>query len=537
MVETKSPLSRGLAQGGCLRNRLETKVLGRDKICAVVAAADAQSMLRQLRAALRETRTVELRLDWLRDGSEIGRFLKRLPAAPRGAILLATCRRRSAGGRFAGSIAGQIAHLNEAIAAGCQWFDLEIETVRQCPPELLQVLLAGGRQLTSAHFFDRMPNNLQRVADELAQGRSDAIKIAAHCDSLRDAQKIFALAGKRKNIVAIPMGDSALPARLLAVREGSAFTYAPVENVTAPGQVSLDEMKRVYRLDRLTRRTRVYGVIGDPIAHSLSPQMHNAAFEVRRLDAVYLPFLVRDLRDFLDSVEPLGIHGFSVTLPHKEKILRHLDGCDPLAAKIGAVNTVVVRGGGKLYGYNTDYIGVLRSLERRIALRGSRVLILGAGGAARAVAFALSQSGAIPCIAARKPERAKALARAAGGEAIPWAQIRHEFFDAIVNATPVGMLPDVATSPLDARELNCRLVFDTIYRPSMTKLLRLAKKRGIETVSGVEMFVAQGSAQFEIWTGERAPLEAMRRVVALALDREKASAPQRTSKAKSRTAR
>jgi len=537
MVEAKSPLFRGLAQGGNLLNRLETQVLGRDKICAVVAAADAPSMRRQLLAALRETRTIELRLDWLRDAAEIRRFLKRLPPGPRGSIFIATCRRREAGGKFAGTIAEQLAHLAEAFSSGCQWYDLEIETVRQCPPELLQVLLAGGRQLTSAHFFDGMPKNLQRVASELSRGKSDAIKIAAHCNSLREALKIFALARKHKNVVAVPMGEVALPARLLAVREGSAFTYAPVEHATAPGQVSLDALKRVYRLDKLTRRTDVYGVIGDPVAHSLSPQLQNAGFQARRLDAVYLPFLVRDLRDFVDSIEPLGIHGFSVTLPHKEKILRYLDGCDPLAAKIGAVNTVVARGGGKLYGYNTDYVGVLRSLESRIPLRGSRVLIVGAGGVARAVAFALAQSGAIPCIAARKPERAKALARAAGGDAIPWGQIRREFFDAIVNATPVGMHPNTGSSPLEARELNCRLVFDTIYRPTMTKLLQLAERRGIEIVSGVEMFVAQGTAQFEIWIGERAPVEAMRRAVISALDCTEESGPLRKPQKKSRAAR
>ncbi len=512
-------------------------MLGRDKICAVVASADAESMRRQLRAALRETGTVELRLDWLATDAEISRFLSRLRSVPRRATFIATCRRREAGGKYTGTMAAQLAHLAQAIAAGCEWYDLEIETVRKCPPELLQVLLSQGRQLTSAHFFHRMPKNLERVARELSRGRSDAIKIAAQCNSLRDARKIFALAQNRKKIVAVPMGDVALPARLLAVREGSAFTYAPVQNATAPGQVSLDEIKSVYRLDRLTRRTQVYGVIGDPIAHSLSPQIQNAAFQARRLDAVYLPFLVRDLRDFADSIGPLGIRGFSVTLPHKEKILRHLDGCDPLAAKIGAVNTVVVRSGGKLYGYNTDYVGVLRSLERRIPLRGSRVLILGAGGAARAVAFALAQSGAIPCISARRPARAKALARAAGGEAIAWARIRREFFDAIVNATPVGMHPHTADSPLEPRELNCRLVFDTIYRPRMTKLLQLAARRGIETVSGVEMFVAQGAAQFEIWTGQRAPSEVMRRAVLRALDREEASAAKSKSERKSRPAR
>jgi 3-dehydroquinate dehydratase/shikimate dehydrogenase len=316
------------------------------------------------------------------------------------------------------------------------------------------------------------------------------------------------------------MGDVALPARLLALREKHGFAYAPVETATAPGQISLDETKHVYRANSFDRSTRVFGVIGDPIGHSLSPVMQNAGFEARRMNAVYLPFLVRDLKDFLDSVGPLGIRGFSVTLPHKERIVGRLDGCDPLAARIGAVNTVVVRGGGKLYGYNTDYVGVLRTLERRMPLRGSRVLIVGAGGAARAVAFALVQAGASVCVCARRPERARSLARAVGGEAIARARLRREFFDAIVNATPVGMHPQVGRSPLDARELNCRLVFDTIYRPRQTRLLQLAARHGIETVSGVEMFVAQGAAQWEIWTGERAPAEAMRRAVVQALTRE-----------------
>ena len=159
-------------------------------------------------------------------------------------------------------------------------------------------------------------------------------------------------------------------------------------------------------------------------------------------------------------------------------------------------------------------------------LRGSRVLILGAGGAARAVAFALAQAGAAVCVCARRPEMAKALARAVGGEAIARKRLRQEFFDAIVNATPVGMHPALNQSPLEASELNCRLVFDTIYRPRDTKLLQLAARRGIETVSGVEMFVAQGTAQWEIWTGERAPVEPMRRAVLAALQQtNKAASP------------
>jgi 3-dehydroquinate dehydratase / shikimate dehydrogenase len=298
---------------------------------------------------------------------------------------------------------------------------------------------------------------------------------------------------------------------VLAPREGSAISYAPVENATAPGQVSLEQLNGRYGADRLSRRTRVYGIVGNPVAQSLSPVIQNAAFQARHMNAVYVPFLVRDLRAFLGAIKPLGIAGFSITIPHKQAILRYLDECDPLAARIGAVNTVVVRGGGKLYGYNTDYVGVLRALEPRMALRGSRVLILGAGGAARAVAFALAQDGAAVSVCARRPKMAAALAKAVGGQAISRSRLRREFFDAIVNATPVGMYPHAQESPLEARDLNCRLVFDTIYRPRETKLLRLAGSRGIATVSGFEMFVAQGTAQFEIWTGRRAPQKVMRK--------------------------
>ena len=511
-------------------------MLGRDKLCAVVAAPDARSMERQLAQALLETRTVELRLDWLSDDGEIIDFLARLATHPPTATLIATCRRREAGGRYRGTVAKQLIHLADAVGVGCAWYDLEIETLRRCPAELVDVLLGGGKQLASAHFFRGMPESLPRIAAELMRYRPDAIKIAAQCDSLADSRKLLAFARKQRNIVAVPMGDMALPARFLALRGKGAFAYAPVENATAPGQISLEEMKRVYRAARFDARTRVYGVIGNPIGHSLSPVMQNAGFVARRVNAVYLPFLVRDLEDFLGSIEPLGIRGFSVTLPHKERLLSRLDGCDPLAARIGAVNTVVVRGGGKLYGYNTDYVGVLRSLERRLPLRGSRVLIVGAGGAARAVAFAIAQAGAAVCVCARRDARAKSLARAVGGEAVARARLRREFFDAIVNATPVGMYPPAGRSPLEANELNCRLVFDTIYRPRLTRLLQLAAGRGIETVSGVEMFVAQGTAQWEIWTGERAPVKAMRDAVVHALTLEEKSGG-KDSAGKKRTTR
>jgi 3-dehydroquinate dehydratase/shikimate dehydrogenase len=504
-------------------------LFGRDKICAVVAATDAKGMLRQLRRAVRRTRAVELRLDWLRNQREVVRFLSGLRCQPWRATLVATCRRRDAGGKFSRNIAEQLAVLRLAVESGCSWVDLEIESARKLRRGALRAILGRGRAMISFHNFQRTPRNLGAIVRRLERAGGDVVKIATQCETIADSLRVLGLArsGKpggrrgRRRLVVVPMSEAGLPARILALRAGSALAYAPVENATAAGQVTLEEMKQLYRADNLNSRTRVYGVIGDPVSHSLSPRMQNAAFRSRGINAVFVPFRVRELRDFLGAIAPLGIVGFSVTLPHKQRVLRYLDDCDPLAAAIGAVNTVVVRGGGKLFGYNTDYVGVLRALECRIPLRGSRALIYGAGGAARAVAFALAQGGAVVCICARRMERARALARAVGGEAIPRARLRREYFDAIVNATPVGMHPDADESPLKALELNCRLVFDTIYRPLETKLLRLAKRRGIETVSGLEMFLAQGMAQFEIWTGERAPAGVMRRAVIKALGGEK----------------
>src|ERR1700693_2282306 len=495
-------------------------MISEDRICALVAAERSSQLWKQLKQALRHTRTVELRLDWLLTDQEILTFLRRLARTRVRATLIATCRRRQAGGRYRGRIANQLLILAEAIRAGCVWCDLEIEGASKCPPEVLDVLLAGSRRIASAHFFGASPANWQRVLADLRSTNPDAIKIAATCDSLKAGLRLFRLARAKRNTVVIPMGDVVLPLRCLALREGSSLCYAPVENATAPGQVSLTNAKELFRIDQITRKTSVYGVIGNPIAHSLSPQLQNAGFQARKINAVYFPFLVHDLRDFLAAVKPLGIRGFSVTLPYKQEILRHLDSCDPLASAIGAVNTVVVTSAGNLYGYNTDYIGVLRSLQERVTLSQSRVLILGAGGAARAVAFALAQSGASVCICARRPNEAMKLARAVGGREGPRSRLKSEFFDAIINSTPIGMYPKTENSPLSARDLNCRLVFDLIYRPVTTKLLQLASRRGIETVSGLEMFLATGIAQWERWTGQRAPAAAMRKAVLDALRTE-----------------
>jgi 3-dehydroquinate dehydratase / shikimate dehydrogenase len=502
---------------------------GIGRICAVVAASTAVEMAAQVRAAVRETPTVELRLDWLRSDAERARFLLWLGKhRPRGATFLATCRRREGGGRFSGDIAAELHWLVQAREAGCLWCDLEVETLRKLPEGSIRGFCLPPRILLSVHDF--------RCTPKFADGRFirlprlhevDALKIAAFARTLTESLQLLGLPRSPKglpsaarNPVLVPMGEEAQPARILALREGSSLAYAPVADATAPGQVSLHDMKHLYRAHKLTHKTKIFAVIGDPIGHSLSPLLHNSGFIARKTDAVYLPFLVRNLSDFLNVARELGIRGFSVTLPHKVKILRHLATCDPLAAEIGAVNTVVVQRDGSLHGSNTDCLGVLRALEKKFQLKGSRILIFGAGGSARAAAFGLSRAGAAVTICARREYAARELARVVGGEVVPRRALRTEFFDAVLNATPVGMYPGAAISPLEPRELHCRIVMDLIYRPQKTQLLKLAARKGIATVSGVEMFLAQGIAQWEIWIKQRAPEATMRRAVLAALRAE-----------------
>ena len=501
------------------------------RVCAVAAASTAAEMARLVRAGLRETPTIELRLDWLRNDTERSSFLHWLKRnKPRGATFLATCRRREGGGKLRAGVQAELYWLKEARQAGCSWCDLEIETVRELQgrslPEgqSLRDLELPRRILLSLHDFAGTPSS-KRSFGPVEHSEADAVKIAAYSETVVDSLSLLRLARNPRlfQLVAVPMGEVGLPARILALREGSALAYAPIGKATAPGQVSLYALKHLYRAHELTRRTRVYGVIGDPVGHSLSPLLHNTGFIARGIDAVYLPFLVKDLRDFLKAVPEFGMRGFSVTIPHKQSILKYLREIDPLAAEIGAVNTVVVRRNGSLFGCNTDYLGILRALEKKLELSGSRVLIFGAGGVARAAAFALAKAGAQVGICARREKLARELARAVGGEAVPRRALKSETIDAILNATPIGMHPHDGISPLSPHELNCRVVMDLINRPQRTQLLKLAARKGIATISGVEMFVPQGVAQWELWTGQHAPESAMRKAVLEALRAEENS--------------
>ena len=493
---------------------------GVSRICGVAAAPTAGQLRHLLAEALRETPTVEVRLDWLSNDRERHAFLNWLRLhRPAKTQIIATCRRRVGGGEFSGDAGAELFWLMKAKDAGCAWCDLEMETLRELPGKTVEGYAVPDKVLLSMHDFRRTPKFPKRLAAP-ARGGASAIKAAAMARTLEDAARTLRLARHSRDVVAVAMGEVGLPARVLALREGSALAYASVAAATAPGQIPLGDLKHLYRAHELTRATRVYGVIGDPVGHSLSPLLHNTGFIAAKQDAVLLPFLVENLRDFIKILPDFGVRGFCVTIPHKQSIFKYLDDLEPLAEKIGAVNTVSVRRDGSLYGSNTDYLGLLRAVEKRIKLRESRVVIYGAGGAARSAAFAVEHAGAHVLICARRPEAAKQLAKAVGGEAIPRSALRTEKFDVLLNATPIGMYPQEKVSPLAAAELNCSLVMDLIYRPMRTKLLKLAASRGITAVSGMDMFVAQGIAQWEHWMGRKAPASRMRDAVLRALKNE-----------------
>jgi 3-dehydroquinate dehydratase/shikimate dehydrogenase len=318
------------------------------------------------------------------------------------------------------------------------------------------------------------------------------------------------------NIIGICMGDAGIISRVLGLRAGSTFTFAAATQgeETGPGQIAARTLIETYRIDQVDAATKVYGVAGNPIKSSLSPVMMNTAFRRETVNAVYLALQATKVNDLLKLVQEIPIQGLSITMPHKQEIMEHLENTDPLSAKIGACNTVLRAQDGKLYGFNTDVAGIVGPLEKRMSLKGAKALVLGAGGAARAAVFGLRDRGAEVFILNRTPETAQKLARQSGSKTIKKDVVAKTAFDVVINATPIGMAGQKAAQMLDAKDLaNVKLIFDLVYNPIETPLIRLARQQGIPFITGVEMFVQQGARQFEIWTGKPAPEEEMLRVV------------------------
>jgi 3-dehydroquinate dehydratase/shikimate dehydrogenase len=327
------------------------------------------------------------------------------------------------------------------------------------------------------------------------------------------------------------MGEQGIVSRILGVRAGSVFTFAAAaaDEKTAPGQMTAQQLRSTYRIDQVDAATKVYGVVGDPVSHSLSPAIMNAALRRENVNGVFLALPTKSLKDLLACVREIPIHGLAITMPYKEEILPFLDNTDPFTAKIGACNTVVRSQDGKLYGFNTDTSGVVRPLEQRMTLQDARVLVLGAGGAARAAVFGLKERGAQVFILNRNVAAAQKLARQAKARTVKRGDLKRLDFDVIINATPVGM-GNTRESPLAEDEIRSRYVFDMVYDPAETRFLQLGKERGAQVIAGAEMFVHQAARQFEIWTGKPAPREDMLRIVKLALEERAAASDGNRSK-------
>jgi 3-dehydroquinate dehydratase / shikimate dehydrogenase len=503
------------------------------RVCVAVIGSDPNEMAEKAELLVRDNPFLEFRLDYLsKPGLALPRIKRFLESYP-GTVVIATCRRVASGGKFRGSIASQLDILGKAVGAGCQLVDIELQTANKCKPELLQKLRTRAALILSFHDF-RATKKLDETLEKMLAYPADFYKIVSTATTLADNVtmiKFLAREGDRHSLVGMCMGEQGIISRVLGVRAGSVFTFASAiaGEETAPGQVTAQDLRNVYRIDRVDVATRVYGVVGDPIAHSLSPAIMNAAFRRENVNAVYLALHAKTLKDLLTCVREIPIHGISVTMPYKEAILPHLDNTDSHTTKIGACNTVVRAQDGKLYGFNTDASGIVRPLERRLnTLENARILVIGAGGAARAAVFGLKERGCEVYILNRSAAPAKKLAHQARARLMKRADLKKTSFDVIINATPVGM-GNTRETPLQDKEINARYVFDMVYDPAETRLLKLAKERGAQIIPGIEMFAHQAARQFEIWTGKPAPWDEMLRVVLLALQERTARAPNRNA--------
>jgi 3-dehydroquinate dehydratase/shikimate dehydrogenase len=503
------------------------------RVCVPVFGSDAAQLIEKAESIVRDNTFIEFRLDYIaRPALALSRIKEFTEFHPH-VTVIATCRRAASGGKFQGSIAAQVEILAKAAAAGCQVIDIELQTAIRLKPAQLDKLRSKAAIILSFHDF-HATQKLDETLKKMASYPADFYKIVGTARSLSDNVTMMKFLEKHRDehpLIGLCMGEQGIISRVLGVRAGSVFTFGALtaDEKTAPGQVTAQELRSTYRIDQVDVATKVFGVAGDPIAHSLSPAIMNAALRRENVNGVFLGLHAKSLKDLLACVREIPIQGLAITMPYKQEIIPHLDNTDPATSKIGACNTVV-RSDGKLYGFNTDTSGVVRPLEQRMTLQDARILVLGAGGAARAAVFGLKDRGAQLFILNRSLPAAQKLARQAKARTIKRADLKRLDFDVIINATPVGM-GNTRESPLNADEIKAQYIFDMVYDPAETKLLRLAKERGAQVIAGSEMFVHQAARQFEIWTGKPAPREDMLRIVQLALaERTVAHAPEKSRK-------
>ncbi len=505
------------------------------KICVAIIGSTPAEMVERATEAVRENTFLEFRLDYLATPLTALPKLKQFLGEHSEVTAVATCRRVATGGKFKATIAAELEVLEKAASSGFHLVDLELQTAEALKRGQLDKLRAHGAALIISYHDFAATKDLDGIFERIRPYEPEFIKVVSTAKMLADNVTMMRFLERTRDmasVVGICMGEQGIISRVLGLRAGSVFTFASAHSgeETAPGQVTARSLEETYRIDHLDAATKIYGVAGNPIKHSLTPLMMNTAFRRETVNGICLALQATKLSDLLTLVREVPISGFAVTMPLKEEILKHLEKTDPLSEKVGACNTVVRSQEGKLYGFNTDVGAIIRPLERRLQLKGAKVLVLGAGGAARAAVFGLKDKGAEVFVLNRTPEAAQKLARQAKAKTFKRDQLAKSSFDVIINATPSGMHGVKPQSILEPKEINARVVFDLVYNPIDTPFIRMAREKNIPVITGVEMFVQQGARQFEIWTGKPAPEEEMLRVVVHALRQQAEIAKQASGK-------
>jgi 3-dehydroquinate dehydratase/shikimate dehydrogenase len=483
----------------------------------VTADPPLEAQIRAARAAGADL--VELRVDRIGDVAAVGKTLLQ----PRILPLMVTVRSAAEGGAWTADESARTALLEQLAGFRPEYIDIELATWRR-DAELrrrIDALRPAISLIVSHHDLGGTPAQLDSIFDDLAATEPEVIKAVFTPRDATDAWRVLAQLERRaahSQVIALVVGEAGLATRVLARKFGGFCTFASLEpeQQSAVGQPTVAELRGPYHWQRIDAETRIYGVVGWPVAHSLSPAVHNAAFAAAGINAVYFPLPVRpeatDFGAFMEQATAtpgLAVSGLSITLPHKENALGWLDShrflSSPEARTCGAVNTLVRSADGAWHGHNTDGVGALAALRavprlQAAGLRGRRVAVLGSGGAARAIVAALLAEGCEVTVYARSARRGKKLAQDLGGKQDAWtARARHNA-EILINCTPVGMWPDVDQIPVSPEALRPEMVvFDVVYRPAETLLLRTARERGCTVVSGEAMFKAQAAAQFELW--------------------------------------
>ena len=495
------------------------------KICISVCAETSEKLIEQIKCAAPTADVIELRFDCLEkiECEKLSNELKQVRRSFKGKFL-ATLRPSEQGGKKNLTLAERKEFwFNSGVSEFVNWADFEseipIENTSRHSAKVFE------KVIKSFHDFKQVPANLDEIYERAATN-SETLKIALQTDDITDTIAVWKLLerakSEHKQIIPIAMGEAGKWTRILGLAHGAPMTYAALDagSETAPGQISAKDLIETYLVKKLSPQTDVYGIIGYPVAHSLSPFMHNAAFKSQNIDAVYIPFEVKNLDEFIRrfvksetrEIE-LNFKGFSVTIPHKTAIIKHLDFIDETAKKIGAVNTIKIEND-KLYGYNTDAEGFIEPLKNCYGdLSDAKIAVFGAGGAARACVYALEKENAHVTIFARDVEKARKLTGDFKVQSSKF-KVRNESyknFDIVVNTTPLGTIGEFADkTPASADQLeNINLVYDLIYNPFETLLIKEAKKASVPTIGGTAMLVAQAMAQFKIWTKNDAPMKQM----------------------------